>query len=131
MSQPIQRPLTAPVAVYSTPRTGQAAGYPPPPAEPIFQVRTVKHTGAMVIWINQRRTTTGTYAQCSAAIDAAQQHCLLVGWWSIASLLWNPISLSENASARRALRRQAQQAHEYAVWWATYYNGTSAHAGAA
>jgi hypothetical protein len=85
----------------------------------------------MVIWINQRRTTTGTYAQCSAAIEAAQQHCMLLGWWSIASLLWNPISLSENASARRALRRQVQHAHEYAVWWATYYNGTSAHAGAA
>jgi hypothetical protein len=85
----------------------------------------------MVVWINQRRTKIGTYAQCSAAVDAAQQHCMLFGWWSIASLLWNPISLAENASARRAMRRQAEHAHEYAVWWATCCSGTSAHAGAA
>ena len=88
----------------------QQPSYPPPPVEPTFQVRTVKHTGALIFWLNQRYTTTGTYAQCQAAIDQAQQHCILAGWWSIASLLWNPISLSQNASARKTLRQQAQQA---------------------
>ncbi|WIM86390.1 hypothetical protein PT015_15925 [Candidatus Mycobacterium wuenschmannii] len=101
----------------------QQPSYPPPPAEPIFQVRTTKHTGALIFWLNQRFTTTGTYAQCEAAINAAQQYCLLVGWWSIGSLLWNPISLSQNASARKNLRLQAQQAHDYAVWWNTYQGG--------
>jgi hypothetical protein len=38
-------------------------------------------------------------------------------------LLWNPISLSQNSSTRRALRQQAQQTHDYATWWATYYGG--------
>jgi hypothetical protein len=109
------------MAPYPTPQTGQPVGHPPPPAGPIFQVRTVKHTGAMIIWVNQRSTTSGTFAQCSAAIDAAQQHCLLFGWWSVASLLWNPISLAQNASARKALRKQAQHAHDYALWWARYY----------
>jgi hypothetical protein len=99
------------------------AGYPPPPAEPSFQVRTVKHTGALIFWMNQRYTTTGSYAQCEAAIDEAQQYCMLLGWWSMVSLLWNPISLSQNATARKALRQQAQQAHDYALWWATYYGG--------
>jgi hypothetical protein len=101
----------------------QQPSYPPPPAEPVFQVRTVKHTGAMIFWMNQRSTTTGTYAQCEAAIDEAQQYCLLLGWWSIASLLWNPISLSQNANARKNLQLQGRQAHDYAVWWATYHGG--------
>jgi hypothetical protein len=105
----------------------QQPSYPPPPAEPTFQVRTVKHTGALVFWMNSRYTTTGSYAQCDAAIDAAQQHCMLAGWWSFASILWNPISLSQNASARRTLRSQAQQAHDYALWWATYYGGGPQH----
>ncbi|WP_293004247.1 hypothetical protein [Mycobacterium sp.] len=105
----------------------QQPSYPPPPAEPTFQVRTVKHTGALIFWMNQRFTTTGSYAQCEAAIDEAQQYCILLGWWSIASVLWNPISLSQNASARKALRLQAQQAHDYAVWWATYHGGGVAH----
>jgi hypothetical protein len=101
----------------------QQSVHPPPPAVPTFRVRTMKHTGAVVFCLNQRFTTTGTYAQCDAAIDSAQQHCMLAGWWSFASVLWNPISLTTNASARRGLRRQAQQAHEYAAWWATYYGG--------
>ncbi len=101
----------------------QQPGYPPPPVEPTFQVRTVKHTGALIFWMNQRSTTTGSYAQCEAAVDAAQQHCMLAGWWSLASVLWNPISLAQNASARRNLRLQGQQAHDYAMWWVTYYGG--------
>jgi PknH-like extracellular domain len=96
----------------------QPAYPPPPPGEPTFQVRVTKHTGAIVFWFNQRMTVTGTYAQCDAALTAAQQHNMAAGWWSIGSLLWNPISLSSNNSARQALRLQAQQAHDYAAWWA-------------
>lgn len=52
---------------------------------------------------------TGTYAQCDAAIDDAQTHCLAAGWWSIASLLvWNWIAISTNSGARKRLRAQAQ-----------------------
>jgi len=101
----------------------QQPSYPPPPVEPTFQVRTIKHTGALVFWMNQRSTTTGSYAQCEAAIDNALRHCMLGGWWSLVSLLWNPISLSMNASARRTLRSQARKARDYAVWWNTYYGG--------
>jgi hypothetical protein len=97
---------------------------PPPPAEPIFQVRVTRHVGALIFWYNQYRTVTGTYAQCNAAITAAQQHNLLLGWWSLASLLvWNPISLSRNASARKLLRQQAEQARQYAQWWVANYGG--------
>lgn len=108
MSQPVQQ-------------SGMA--YPVPPTEPTFQVSTATHTGAMVIWINQRRTTAGTYAQCTAAINTAQQHCMVLGWWSIGSLLWNPISLAHNLAARKSLRLQAQRAHDYALWWAIYHGG--------
>ena len=134
VSQPHQQPMAGygpagtqpPGGYYSAagaPGSGATPGYPPPPAQPTFQVRTVKHTGGLIFWLNQRYTTTGSYAQCEAAIDDAQKHCMLAGWWSVGSLLWNPISLSQNASARTALRRQAQQAHDYAVWWTTYYGG--------
>lgn len=122
MSQSNQSPHQAPPATPAVPPTGWPAG-PPLPGEPTFQVRAVKHTGAVVVWVNQARTTTGTYAQCAAAIAAAQRHCMLFGWWSIGSLLWNPISLARNAGARRTLRRQAQHAHDYAQWWSTHYGG--------
>jgi len=59
----------------------QPANYVPqlqvPPAwhshavhEPIFQVCVMKHTGALMLWINQSSTVTGTYRQCDAAIRA-------------------------------------------------------------
>jgi hypothetical protein len=76
-----------------------------------------------VFWLNQPYVTTGSFAHCEAAIDGAQQHCMLAGWWSMGSLVWNPISLARNARARVVLRRQAGQAHDYALWWATYQAG--------
>ncbi|MBB5163566.1 hypothetical protein [Mycobacterium sp. AZCC_0083] len=80
--------------------------------EPIFQVRVMKHTGALVLWINQSSTVTGTYSQCDAAIRSAQLHCLLVGWWSpVSLLLLNWIALLVNVSARKTLQRSATQAH--------------------
>jgi hypothetical protein len=103
---------------------GRPGGPPPaPPGEPVFQVTVTKHTGGLFFWYNQRRTVTGTYAHCEAAIKQAQLHNLLVGWWSIASLLLNPIALSRNASARKALRQQAEQAQQYAQWWTANYGG--------
>ena len=111
---------------YGAPK--QPGGRPPtPPAEPIFQVRVTKHIGALVFWYNQSRTVTGTYAQCDAAITKAQQHNLLLGWWSFASLLWNPITLWRNTSARKALRGQAAQAQQYARWWTANYGGGPQH----
>jgi len=101
----------------------QQPSYPPPPAEPTFQVRTIKFTGAVAFWMSQRSTTTGSYAQCDAAIDAAERHCMLAGWWCIVSVLGNPICLYQNARARKTLRLQAQQTHDYARWWATSYGG--------
>jgi hypothetical protein len=103
---------------------GRPGGPPPaPPVEPVFQVTVTKHTGGLVFWYNQRRTVTGGYAQCDTAITKAQLHNLFFGWWSIASLLWNPISLFRNVSARKALRQQAEQAHQYAQWCVANYGG--------
>jgi hypothetical protein len=92
-----------------------------PQPEPVFQVTVTKHTGGLIFWYNQRRTITGTYQQCDAAITNAQRHNMLFGWWSLGSFLWNPISLARNGSARNALRQQADQAQQYAYWLATNY----------
>lgn len=88
---------------------------PPDPAtpEPLFQVRVMKHTGALIFWHNQRWTVTCTRDQCEAAIDDAQSHNKTAGWWSIASLLlWNWVALATNRRARADLYAQA---HWYAA----------------
>lgn len=84
-------------------------------------MRITKHTGLLLVWFNQRRTVVGSYVECAAAISAAQLHNWAIGWWSVGSLLWNPISLRANANARKTLRQQAEQASAYSQWWATYY----------
>jgi hypothetical protein len=81
-----------------------------PSGEPLYQVTVTRHTGLLIMWWNQRNTITGTYAQCEAAIDDARTYCLIAGWWSLASLLvWNWVSLVQNASARRSLRQLVAQ----------------------
>ncbi|KEP42284.1 hypothetical protein MKSMC1_25760 [Mycobacterium kansasii] len=65
-----------------------------------------------ILMLNQTYTVTGTFAECEAALRGALVHNLLLGWWSLASLLiWNWVALVENHSARTTLRRQAAQAH--------------------
>ena len=92
--------------------------YPPPPQVPIFQVTTMSHIGALVFWFSQRRVVRGTYEQCDAALRSAQTQNLVVGWWSLLSILFlNWIALLHNSTARRKLDRDVQQARDYAEWW--------------
>jgi hypothetical protein len=93
----------------------------------VFQVHTTKHTGAVLLWFNRRRTVTGSYAQCDAALAEAQAHNWALGWLSVGSLLWNPISLRSNANSRKALRQHAEQASAYSQWWATHYGAGDPH----
>src|SRR5262245_24744570 len=72
-----------------------------PPREPVFAVRLMKHTGLVMLFLNQQYTVTGTYAQCEAAIRQAQIHNLTAGWWSMLSVVaMNWIALGVNFSAR-------------------------------
>lgn len=94
------------------------------PPEPVFQVRLIKHTGAALLWFNQRYTVTGSLAQCQAAVREAQHHNLAAGWWSIGSLLlWNWIALSTNRSARQALVGQATEVYSHPYWVARVNSG--------
>ncbi len=78
--------------------------------QPLFRVRLVKHTGLIMMWHQQTYTVTGTYAQCEAAIRAAQQYNLIAGWWSFLSvLLMNWIALGANQAARKQLQHAATQ----------------------
>jgi hypothetical protein len=84
----------------------------PPAGEPFFRVQVMKHTGILMLWLNQSYTVTGTYGQCEAAIRAAQQHNLLVGWWSpLSALMLNWIALFTNVSARKTLHHNAARAY--------------------
>ncbi|MEX3654214.1 MULTISPECIES: hypothetical protein [Mycolicibacterium] len=107
----------------SQPHWPQAAPqqYPPPPAVPVFRVETTRHTGLLVLWLNQTRVVTGTAEQCEAALTSAQRHNLIVGWWSFLSILFmNWLSLLSNAAARAKLRKEVEQAQAYAQWWYQY-----------
>ncbi|OBJ82747.1 DUF2510 domain-containing protein [Mycobacterium asiaticum] len=75
----------------------------------LFYIGLLKHTGALILWFQQTVRFTGTLEQCERAYRDAQNHCLIAGWWSIASLLLNPIALFHNRSAIRKLRNLAQQ----------------------
>ena len=78
--------------------------------QPLYRVRLTKHTGLLMVFLNQSYTVTGTLEQCEAAIREAQLYNVLAGWWSITSVLvMNWAALLGNLSARKALRRQASQ----------------------
>jgi hypothetical protein len=76
-----------------------------------FYVRLHKHTGAVIIWRQSSFTCTGTLDQCEKTYRDAQKHNLLVGWWSLLSLLvLNWVTLLVNYSAIRQLRVLANRA---------------------
>lgn len=94
MSQPYQAP----------------SPYPQPaPAGPLFQISLLQHTGALIFWQQKTIRFSGTLEQCEQAYRSAQQHCLLVGWWSVASaFLFNWIAIFSNMSAIKRVRNQAR-----------------------
>jgi hypothetical protein len=90
-----------------------AAYYPPsypPSGSGLFTISLVRHTGMVVLWHNRTYRVTGTLPQCERAYRDAQIYNLAAGWWSLTSVLvMNWVSLLQNASAMRKLRRLAQQ----------------------
>lgn len=99
MSHPYQPP-----APYQQPA---AHGYPN--SAPLFQISLLKHTGALIFWQQQTIRYTGSLEQCEQAYKDAQTHCLLAGWWSLASaVVLNWIALFSNMGAIRRIRQLAQ-----------------------
>lgn len=98
LSQPYQPPA---------PYQQQAAqGYPN--SAPLFQISLLKHTGALIFWQQQTVRYTGTLQQCEQAYKDAQTHCLLAGWWSLASaVVLNWIALFSNMSSIKRIRELA------------------------
>lgn len=99
MSQPYQPP-----GPYPQPA---ATGYPN--SAPLFRISLLRHTGALIFWQQHTVRHTGTLEQCEQAYKDAQTHCLLAGWWSLASLVvLNWIALFSNMHAIRQVRSLAQ-----------------------
>ncbi|ODR17477.1 hypothetical protein BHQ23_26260 [Mycobacterium gordonae] len=74
----------------------------------MFQISLLKHTGALIFWQQQTVRYTGTLQQCEQAYKDAQTHCLLAGWWSLASaVVLNWIALFSNMSAIKRIRELA------------------------
>ncbi|BBZ15184.1 hypothetical protein [Mycobacterium branderi] len=93
-----------------------APHYPMPPqggGSGPYWISLVKHTGMLLLWHNRTYRVHGTLADCERAYRDAQTHNLTAGWWSLTSaLLMNWISLAQNASAIRKLRRIARRQAE-------------------
>lgn len=51
------------------------------------QLKLIRHTGALILWQQRTYVVSGTREQCEAAYKSAQTYNLLVGWWSLVSLL--------------------------------------------
>lgn len=97
MSQPYQPP-----GPYQRP-----AGHGSP--EPLFQINLIKHTGLVLAWQQQTVRYSGTLEQCELYYKEAQQHCLLAGWWSLASvILFNWIAIFSNMGAIKRVRNLAR-----------------------
>ena len=84
--------------------------YPTRPAAPgdvrRFRMTLRRHTGLMVLFLNQRYSFTGTLEECEQAYRLAQTHNLLGGWWSVASLVvWNWVCLLGNHNQIQQVRR--------------------------
>jgi hypothetical protein len=110
-----QQPYSPPVQPYPYPLQQYPHAYPAVPSagEPIFQVKLIKHTGMAIAWWQHTYLVRGTYDQCLRAIREAQNLNLIVGWWSVASLLLlNWIALGSNVRARRTLCKQAAALHQ-------------------
>jgi len=81
---------------------------PPTGALQQYRLRVIRHAGMLLAWQQTTRLYTGTYEQCMAEYDKAQQHNLLFGWWSIASILFfNWFALISNSRAAGQLRKIA------------------------
>lgn len=104
--------VPAPTAGYPAPQR-----YPVAPADgvPRYHITLRRHTGLMMWWFNQTHTFTGTIEECEREYRSAQNHNLLVGWWSLASLLlWNWVSLLGNQHRMAYLRRLAAESAQSA-----------------
>ena len=76
-----------------------------------YTLPLTKVTGVVVVAHQATRTYAGTAAQLEEAYKKAQVHNLLFGWWSIPSLIWNPIALVRNINRIKSLRALAAQPH--------------------
>lgn len=87
----------------------QTTPYFPPQQGDLFHLRLIEHMGALIFWHQRTFVFTGTLEQCEAAYRRTQNQNLLVGWWSLASLLlFNWIALFSNMSAIKRLRAIAR-----------------------
>lgn len=74
------------------------------------QLKLIRHTGVLIFFQQRTYVVSGTLEQCEAEYKSAQTYNLLVGWWSLMSLLAiNWIALISNFNAMRRVRKTAQE----------------------
>jgi len=83
----------------------EAEAAPAPVGDPgSHQLRLGKVTGMLLLTQRSTRVYEGTLDELELAYRATLRHNLLLGWWGLPfGLIWTPIWLSRNRSARKAL----------------------------
>ena len=71
----------------------------------MYQMKLTYHYGLLVLFFQQTIIVTGTYEDCLKKYEEVQLRNLLIGWWSIFSIILNPIILFSNYNAKMKLEK--------------------------
>ena len=86
-------------------------GPPPPGSGPdgpsVFRLTLSQVTSLLFFSFRKTVSVTGTPDTLDAFYRKVLTHNLLLGWWSVPGLIWNPLTLNRNRRARAQLRQLA------------------------
>lgn len=71
-----------------------------------YHYRLTSVTGVAIVAQRSVKTYTGTLEELEAAYKKVLVHNLIFGWWSLFSLIWNPVALIQN-------KKNLQELHDF------------------
>jgi len=74
-----------------------------------YHITLTKVTGMIIVAQQSRRTYTGTVKELEAQYKKVLCYNLVLGWWSLFSLVWNVIALVRNYKMLQSLRKLAAE----------------------
>jgi hypothetical protein len=71
----------------------------------MYTITLTRHYGVLILYFQSTKTFIGTYDECVKEYNKAQISNLILGWWSILSIIVNPIVILLNFLAKRKLSK--------------------------
>jgi hypothetical protein len=69
----------------------------------IYAITLTRHYGVLIFYFQSTKTFIGTYDECVKEYNKAQISNLILGWWSIFSIIVNPFVILFNFLSKRKL----------------------------